>query len=149
MRIRRHRAAAVQIPTASMADIAFLLIIFFMVSTKYQVDKQQLSLPFTRLRTEILAESAFISVTRPGASTDIGVNGSVVRFSAGRLISQPVVDLDDLEQRIAAVVSDQPARFFVIKADQEVPYETFDLILGALKDASAQNVTFLSRKKGP
>ena len=30
-----------------MADIAFLLIVFFMITTKFQVDKQQVDLPPT------------------------------------------------------------------------------------------------------
>ena len=33
------------IPTASMADIAFLLIIFFMVTISFEVDKTQVMLP--------------------------------------------------------------------------------------------------------
>ena len=45
------------------------------------------------------------------------------------------------------MVQEQPEKFFVIKADEEVPYETFDMVLGALKDSGARNVTFLSRLK--
>ena len=35
MKIRRTKALDANIPTASMADIAFLLIVFFMVSTVF------------------------------------------------------------------------------------------------------------------
>ena len=35
------------IPTATMADIAFLLIIFFMVTTAYSLDRTALELPQT------------------------------------------------------------------------------------------------------
>jgi biopolymer transport protein ExbD len=131
-----------------MADIAFLLIVFFMITTKFQVDKQQVELPLTKLRSEILAESAFISITKPGGNAGIGVNGSVIRFSDGKQVSLPVVDEEDLQQRVASTVAESPpGKFFVLKADREVPYETFDLVLNALKDAGAQNVTFLSRQK--
>jgi len=147
MRLRKTTGIRAQIPTASMADIAFLLIVFFMVSTKFQVDKQTVELPQTRLRSEILAESAFISITKPGGNAGLGVNGSVIRFSEGKTVSQPVVDLEDLQQRIASTVGQKPLQFFVIKADRDVPYETFDLVLNALKDAGAQNVTFLSKQK--
>ena len=117
MRMRRRKRQGVQIPTASMADIAFLLITFFMVTTKFQVDKQHVVLPQTVLRTDILAESAFISIAKPGAASGLGVNGSIIRFSTGTEISQPVVDVEDLQQRIAAVVAQQQQKFFVIKAD--------------------------------
>jgi biopolymer transport protein ExbD len=112
-----------------MADIAFLLIIFYMVGTKFQVDKQQVRLPATRIRGEILAESAFVSITEPTGNASVGVNGSVVRYSEGREISQPVVDVDDLQQRVAVTVSKEFEKFFVIKADVEVPYETLDLVM--------------------
>ena len=104
-------------------------------------------LPATVERGQILAESAFISVTKPGSSSGLGVNGSIVKFSAGKETSTPVVDVEDLQQRISASVGAQPQQFFVIKADQEVPYETFDMIMDSLREANAQNVTFLSKRK--
>ena len=47
----RSKVGAV-IPTASMADIAFLLIIFFMVTTTHQVDKTSVNLPTATIRQE-------------------------------------------------------------------------------------------------
>ena len=35
----------------------------------------------------------------------------------------------------------------MIKADNDVSYETFDLIRETLRDAGARNVTFLSKQK--
>ena len=51
MRIRypKARTAAV-IPTASMADIVFLLIIFFVLTFNVEVDKTRVDLPKTNLR---------------------------------------------------------------------------------------------------
>ena len=39
MRVRAPRRDDANIPTGSMADIAFLLIIFFMVTTVHEVDR--------------------------------------------------------------------------------------------------------------
>ncbi|MYG80517.1 MAG: biopolymer transporter ExbD, partial [Gemmatimonadetes bacterium] len=39
--LERKSKAATEIPSSSMADIAFLLLIFFMVSTVYQSDKNR------------------------------------------------------------------------------------------------------------
>jgi biopolymer transport protein ExbD len=130
-----------------MADIAFLLIVFFMITTKFQVDKQQVDLPPTVEREEILAESAFISIKARGEGEVRSVNGCEVFFSDGVQISKPVVDIDDLSQRIGISVNQKPFNYFVIKADAKVPYETFDLVREALRDAGASRVTFLSKQK--
>ena len=68
------------IPTASMADIAFLLIIFFMVTINFEVDKTQVLLPKTALRLEIPKKSAYISIIESGQ----------IRVSSGEEISVPV-----------------------------------------------------------
>jgi biopolymer transport protein ExbD len=130
-----------------MADIAFLLIVFFIVTTKFQVDKQTVDLPSTVERQEILKESAFISIKSRGRGEVRAVNGSEVYFSDGAGLSKPMIDLDALRSNIALAVSKSPANFFVIKADEQVPYETFDLVREALRDSGAVNVTFLSKLK--
>ena len=149
MKLHQAKKIRAQIPTASMADIAFLLIVFFMVTTKFQVDKKSVALPPTVLRPEILAESAFISVTKPEqVATAMGINGSVVSYSAGKNTSTPVLDVEDLQQRItSSLQSEGPDQFFVLKIDEAVPCETFDAVLSTLKDAGAKHVTFLSRLK--
>ena len=135
------------IPTASMADIAFLLIVFFMITTKFQVDKQTVNLPATVLRDEILAESAFISIAKTSANTQANLNGWHVRFSDGTNQSTPILDIESLGLSITKVVNNDPQWAFVIKADNDVPYETFDLVRETLRDAGARNVTFLSKQK--
>ena len=71
-----HETRAV-IPTASMADIAFLLIVFFMVTFTSEVDRAQVTLPRTELRFEVPKQSAYISVTENG----------VIKVSGGQELS--------------------------------------------------------------
>ena len=54
------------IPTASMADIAFLLIIFFMLTITFEVDKTQVQLPRTEIRIEIPKKAAYVSLDDTG-----------------------------------------------------------------------------------
>ena len=63
MNIKKKESIKGMIPTASMADIAFLLIIFFMVSSVFPLDKTQMDLPETAESMHYREDSALISIT--------------------------------------------------------------------------------------
>ena len=121
------------IPTASMADIAFLLIIFFMVTINFEVDKTQVFLPKTDIRLEIPKKAAYISITESGQ----------IRVSGGEEISVPVHP-EDVLSFAADVVARDPAKAFVLKADTNVPYRYVDRVIDSLKQAKAQVIYLLS-----
>jgi biopolymer transport protein ExbD len=123
------------IPTASMADIAFLLIIFFMVTITFEVDKTQVTLPESALRYEIPKKSAYISVTEDGT----------IRVSSGDEISVVVPGPEDVLSFAASVVALDPQKAFVIKADDEVRYEVIDRVIDSLKQAKVETLYLLSR----
>ena len=125
------------IPTASMADIAFLLIIFFMVTINFEVDKTQVLLPKTALRLEIPKKSAYISITEAGQ----------IRVSSGEEISVPVPGPEDVLSFATGVVAMDPNKEFVLKADSSVPYSYGDKVIDALKQAKAKNVYLLSEQE--
>jgi biopolymer transport protein ExbD len=125
------------IPTASMADIAFLLIIFFMVTINFEVDKTQVLLPKTALRLEIPKKSAYISITEAGQ----------IRVSSGEEISVPVPGPEDVLSFATGVVASDPTKAFVLKADSEVPYSYVDKVIDALKQAKAEVIYLLSEQE--
>ena len=129
------RAPAI-IPTASMADIAFLLIVFFMVTITFEKDKTQVVLPKTELRFEILKEVATISVT----------NNGQIRVTDGDDMSVPVGS-DDVVTFATNLVSKYPGRPLVLKADADVPYRNVDKILDSLKQAKVELIYLLSEQK--
>lgn len=63
MKVTKSKEIAAYIPTASMADIAFLLIIFFMVSSVFPIDKTQVDLPETPEVRQYSEDSAVIAIT--------------------------------------------------------------------------------------
>jgi len=69
------------IPTASMADIAFLLIIFFMLTTTFEVDHTLVHLPPTTLRYQLPMQSAYVSLI---PTRRISVSGGSERRSMAR-----------------------------------------------------------------
>jgi biopolymer transport protein ExbD len=118
-----------------MADIAFLLIIFFMVTITFEVDKTQVTLPETDLRYEVPKKSAYISVTEDGT----------IRVSSGEEISFPVPGPEDVVSFAATVVAVDPQKAFVVKADEKVRYQIVDRVIDALKQAKVENLYLLSR----
>ncbi len=125
------------IPTASMADIAFLLIIFFMVTISFEVDKTQVMLPKTAIRLEVPKKAAYISITENGQ----------IRVSSGEEISVPVPGPEDVLSFAATVVAQNPQKEFVLKADRGVPYRYVDRVVDALKQAKAQVIYLLSQQE--
>jgi biopolymer transport protein ExbD len=137
MRLQARDVQQGGIPTASMADIAFLLIIFFMVTISFEVDKTQVALPTTQIRFEIPKEAAYISVTETGQ----------IRVSSGEEISVPVPGPEDVLSFAAGVVASYPGRPFVLKADKSVPYRYVDRVIDALKQSKAEVIYLLSQQE--
>lgn len=63
MNIKKSRSIEAYIPTSSMADIAFLLIIFFMVSSVFPLDKTDMELPTTFEVKDYPEDSAIVAIT--------------------------------------------------------------------------------------
>jgi len=118
-----------------MADIAFLLIVFFMVTINFEVDKTQVFLPKTQIRLEIPKKAAYISITESGQ----------IRVSGGEEISVPVHP-EDVLSFAADVVARDPQKAFVLKADMSVPYRYVDGVIDSLKQAKAQVIYLLSEQ---
>jgi biopolymer transport protein ExbD len=139
MRIRRsRRTLGAVIPTATMADIAFLLIIFFMVTTAFTLDHTPMELPETEQQQQTAKGSALISITRSGE----------YRFSAGEADTHLVDGIEGLAAEIRAITAVNSLHPFIIKADRSVRYQVIDQVLEQLRSAHAQNITLLSRGEG-
>ena len=137
MILRSGKTSDAVIPTASMADIAFLLIIFFMLTITFEVDKTQVALPKTAIRMEVPKKAAYISVTENGQ----------IRVSDGEEVSSLVPGPEDVLSFAAEVLASNPDKEFVLKADREVPYETIDRVIDALKQAKARVIYLLSQQE--
>jgi biopolymer transport protein ExbD len=134
MNLHQTKRQDAVIPTASMADIAFLLIIFFMVTITFEVDKTQLTLPQSQIRLEVPKKSAYVSVTEDGT----------IRVSSGEEISVVVPGPEDVVTFAASVVATDPQKVFVIKADTNTRYQLVDRVIDGLKQAKAETIFLLS-----
>ena len=134
MRLAAHRKAGAVIPTASMADIVFLLIIFFVLTFNVEVDKTQVALPKSVLRMEVPKKAAIVSITEVGQ----------IRVSDGESASTAVSGPEDVLSFATEVVAGNPDKEFVLKADSTVPYRTVDRVIDVLKQARVSVVYLLS-----
>jgi biopolymer transport protein ExbD len=135
MKITKTKSLEANIPTASMADIAFFLIVFFMISTVFQVDKTPVALPSSasETRQEVIKESAFVIVTKEG----------MIKASDGSEDSA-VVNLEDVGVLAANWMQKNPNQPVVVKADMEATYRTVDEVLEHLRNAGVVNLKFLT-----
>jgi biopolymer transport protein ExbD len=121
-----------------MADIAFLLVIFFMVTTAYSLDRSAVDLPQTREQQQSPKGAALIVIT----------DDTTFRFSAGEQDAQPVDGMPALADAVRRVTAANRLQPFTIKADKHVKYRTIDAVLEQLRLAGAENITLLSRGEG-
>jgi len=133
----RARKTEAGIFTASMADIVFLLIVFFVLTYNVEVDRTQVKLPKTWVRTDIPKEAAFVSIDESG----------VIRVSTGKEMSLPVGSDEEVVTFASNVVAADPNKEFVLKADKDTKYEHVDKVLDALKQAKAKVIFLLSEQK--
>ena len=138
IRYRTRRLNPV-IPTASMADIAFLLIIFFLYSTTFSVDRTSVNLPASVIQQMVETDAAIIAITLDER----------LFVSDGVVDSQPVEDFDQLDRLVQEIVMQFPGRQFIIKCDQDTPYRTFDRIYEILIRHEVANVSLLTVQKSP
>jgi biopolymer transport protein ExbD len=141
MRLRKGKKIESYIPTASMADIAFLLIIFFMITAQFDVDKTHLTLPSSVVREEIPKESAVVIAALTGGGE------LVIKVTSGKEQSQPVSSVDDVLSFAAQEMQRNPTKNFIIKADAKVRYGVIDDILDRLRQARVQYIYFLSTQE--
>lgn len=126
------------VPTASMADIAFLLVIFFMITTSFSPERTNVQLPESIVRAEVSDQPSIIAVTETGE----------IYFTSGEEPSVPLSGTDELGSLVQQIVELMPAKEFVIKADRNARYELVDGVLEALRSNGATQIGLLTRAGG-
>jgi biopolymer transport protein ExbD len=133
----RQRKTGAQIFTASMADIVFLLIVFFVLTYNVEHDRAKVVLPKTMIRIEVPKDAAIISIDTQ----------QLIRVSTGKEMSILVGSDEEIVTFASNVIAEDPNKQFIIKADAGVQYKRVDTVLDALKQAKAKEIFLLSDQK--
>jgi biopolymer transport protein ExbD len=121
------------VPTASMADITFLLIIFFMVSTVFDVSRGiQMRLPATTTQQDIKERNVTISIDE-----------KQMLFLDGER-----AELRGLGKAVLGKLAGRPDGFVLIKSDQAVPYRRVVEVLDELLQVGISNIALPTEKAG-
>jgi len=130
MDFRRGTGKGTFIPTSSMGDIAFLLLIFFMVTTIFKMEEGlPISLPRAESGTELEREKLMhIWADR---FSRISINDKLVR-------------MDTIHTIVSKRFEENRSLVVAFNVDRRTKYDLVSQIMEQLKEANAVNVTFVA-----
>ena len=128
MELRRKAGTGARIPTSSMADIAFLLIVFFMVTTIFKLEEGlAITLPRSTAGDKIPREKvAHIWIDRTGVIS----------------IDDLVVSVPDIEPMVLAKIRENTGLIIAFNTDEKAPYRMVNEAMERLKLVNALRVSF-------
>ncbi len=131
MRLVREKVEAT-IPTASMADIAFLLLIFFMVTTTFRAETGlQVIIPMVEAAEKMPATNL--------SHVWIAKNGMVA-------IDDALISIERISDIMARKRQINPDIIVSVKADKATGYKLVEEVLNEFVDASVLRIHLAARK---
>jgi biopolymer transport protein ExbD len=124
MKLRKTRRVAPTVPLASMGDIAFLLTIFFILTSNFaKDDTRKIAPPTARELAQLEKQNVSVSIDSDGAM-----------FFNGR----PVASAATIEAGVAGFLAgkkDPQDRMVVFRCDKGVDKQVFEPVLAAISKA--------------
>jgi len=126
--LKKRPKEDVEIPSASMADIAFLLLIFFLVATTIDVDKGlRLVLPPTDIEQQEINRKNITNIL-------INDQGQV-------LLDNEIVNVRDVGRIIRTKIAENPLLIVSLKTTRGTKYAVYIGVLDQLKRAKATRIS--------
>lgn len=132
--LERQSKVSDEIPTSSMADIAFLLLIFFLVTTVFE---EEMGLPI--VLPEAQAEEVEVS-QKNIIHFLIREDGSVV-VRRGESTSEQIVSASEIEGIMRQEIDANPEIIAAVKTAPDAPYRHLVNVLDELQLAAAQRIS--------
>ena len=131
--LERKQRVSDEIPTASMADIAFLLLVFFLTTTVFNEEKGlPIVLPEEAEEQEVSAKNIIFFIVRP--------DGSVI-VRRGESEQEQVVPYTQIEAILRTELAANENLIAAIKTDPFAPYKHMINVLDEVKMAGADRIS--------
>ena len=128
--LKRKSKAASEIPSSSLADMAFLLLIFFMVTTTFRKEEDR-DVVFPEAEATEKLEQPRKDILHVYVEAD----GSIY-------INDQLYATDQVSNVIAPMYAENTAMVIMLRSDRDVSYLQIDQILEELQAAGAVRVSF-------
>ncbi|HHE38051.1 MAG TPA: biopolymer transporter ExbD, partial [Candidatus Cloacimonetes bacterium] len=135
--VRRKRKNLGGIPTASMSDVAFLLLVFFLSTTKFDLKKglginlpaaSELADKKVRLKDENITK---ISIDKDG----------IVRYKTSNMPEAEEISMNNIQSVVKGIVTSNPDMVISLKTDRKSKYKYMVQVLDKLQAAGAEKIS--------
>lgn len=124
MKIRRRSKLLVESPSVATGDIAFNLLVFFLVCASVQPESgRPQDIPRSEEKKEKVEQSQNLEVSM--TRTTVGINGQTV----------PLADFASRIRQLLAGKSRPEDKIVVVKSAKDTPYAQWILVTGAIEDS--------------
>ena len=124
---QKRRFKGGEIPTSSMADIAFLLLIFFLVTTTIDMDKG--------LGMVLPAEGEEIEINKKN------ILNCLINSTGNVLLGGEAVDIRNLAKTVRQKIAQNDKLVISVKAHRASRYEDYVRVIDQLKQANATRIS--------
>ena len=135
-----------EVPTASMPDIVFMLLIFFMVTTVLREVELKVRVNFTRAENiEKIEQKRLVSYIYIGPKK-VGPN----QYGETQIqVDDAIVSLNDIEGIMADKKEEQPKLIVSIRMDEDSETGVLIDVQEELRDANALRVNYSTKQENP
>ena len=124
---RKRRFKGGNIPTSSMADIAFLLLIFFLVTTTIDMDKG--------LGMVLPAEGEEMEISKKN------ILNCLINSTGNVLLGGEGIEIRDLSKSIRQKLAENDKLIISVKAHKSTSYKDYIAVIDQLKRANATRIS--------
>lgn len=133
MKLRELKKTKSYIPTASMGDIAFLIIIFFMTTSIFSREKGlKIVLPEKGSEVKIKAENILTIAVNPAGEI---------------LVKDKIVSIPELKDIVKIELANNPNLIVALRVSRTAPYKTMIDVFDELKLAKAEKISLVPVKE--
>ncbi len=134
MLIKRKNKVSCEIPSASMADIAFLLLVFFLTTTVFNEEKGlELLLPEAKAQEVQVSQKNMLHII-------VQPDGRIV-LKKGKNPEEPPIQIDGLAERMRQEITLNPNVIAAVKTHPDAEYNLMIQVLDELQEAEASRIS--------